>query len=430
MTLLNRAVFKATHNSYSGGSRGTIAHQLDSGVRLIELDIWAEKSGFEIGHGSPGDQVAKGNGNPDSIDLQDWIAVIYQWLLANPGSAPVQLVLDVKSAPSTSAANSGNLNAILASGFQDKLVTPRQMPPWPDVESLSGKVFVVLSGNSDWRESYLLDSGKNPAVSINASNVVVEVHESQSGNNTLWYWTGILQSDGTVAWKHHGQYDNGTTPAVSINDAGWVVEVHKSQSHDQLWYHVGQLTADYDIAWMPSSVQYDPNPSVHPTVCFNSGSSNYLTEIHQSSGSNQNWLWQLTLDPKTSSLWKSGNAKTSDPRWTINQAGQVNVQVSDGNVLVYSTSTVDRAPICYEQLAFTEYQDSDSALLQSHAVFVAENASNTGFLQNQRLAGWVARAWQFGENSPRPTPPASYPATDTPNDKWYTDYCNSIGVIK
>jgi hypothetical protein len=430
MTLLQQAVFKATHNSYSGGSRGTITDQLNSGVRLIELDIWAESSGFQIGHSKPGDEVATGNGNPDSINLPDWIAVINQWLIANPGSAPVQLVLDIKSAPSASAPNSGDLNSVLASGFGDRLVTPRQLTPWPEVEALSGKVFVVLSGNSDWRESYFLDSGKNPAVSINSSNIVVEVHESQAGNNTLWYWTGVMQSDGTIAWKHHGQYDEGTTPAVSINDAGWVVEVHKSQSHDQLWYRVGQLTADNDISWTPSSVQYDSNPSVQPTVRFNSGSSNYLTEIHQSSGSNQNWLWQLTLDPKTSSLWKSGNATTSDPRWTINQAGVVNVQVSDDNVLVYSTNVVDRSPICYEQLAFTEYQDGDSALLQSHAIFVAASASSSDFLENQRLAGWVARGWQFSQNSPRLTPPESYPATDTPNASWYTDYCKSVNAIQ
>jgi hypothetical protein len=34
----NLATFKATHNSHSGESRGSILDQLESGVRCIELD--------------------------------------------------------------------------------------------------------------------------------------------------------------------------------------------------------------------------------------------------------------------------------------------------------------------------------------------------------------------------------------------------------
>src|SRR4051794_21159378 len=39
-TTLGDAIFRATHNSYAGGSVGTVSEQLDAGVRGIELDVW------------------------------------------------------------------------------------------------------------------------------------------------------------------------------------------------------------------------------------------------------------------------------------------------------------------------------------------------------------------------------------------------------
>src|ERR1700712_2672723 len=65
------AVFRATHNSYSGnigGARGSIGQQLDGGVRYVELDVWsgsyAGTGDYQIGHGSAGDQVDHTGGNP------------------------------------------------------------------------------------------------------------------------------------------------------------------------------------------------------------------------------------------------------------------------------------------------------------------------------------------------------------------------------
>jgi hypothetical protein len=50
-----------------------------------------------------------------------------------------------------------------------------------------------------------------------------------------------------------------------LNDNGFLVEVHKSQNADTLWYHVGQVSADGEIAWSPSR-QYDNG--ILPSIAF------------------------------------------------------------------------------------------------------------------------------------------------------------------
>ena len=61
---LPSAIFRATHNSYSGnvdGAKNSITYQLDHGIRFIELDVhdngYATSHDYAIGHDSPGDQV-------------------------------------------------------------------------------------------------------------------------------------------------------------------------------------------------------------------------------------------------------------------------------------------------------------------------------------------------------------------------------------
>jgi hypothetical protein len=88
------AVFRATHNSYSGnvdGSKGSIVSQLDSGVRFLEFDIhdngYATNHDYSIGHSAPGDLVDHG-GNPSSNLLRDWLRTVSDWSAAHPDAAP------------------------------------------------------------------------------------------------------------------------------------------------------------------------------------------------------------------------------------------------------------------------------------------------------------------------------------------------------
>src|SRR5262245_38503305 len=69
---LTSAIFRATHNSYSGnveGAKNSIVYQLDHGIRFLEFDVhdngYATARDYAIGHGSPGDQVDHA-GNPAS----------------------------------------------------------------------------------------------------------------------------------------------------------------------------------------------------------------------------------------------------------------------------------------------------------------------------------------------------------------------------
>ena len=62
----DEATFMATHNSYSGGSRGSVPSQLEFGVRGLELDVHPTGHGFEVGHLWAGEAVPHSRGSPES----------------------------------------------------------------------------------------------------------------------------------------------------------------------------------------------------------------------------------------------------------------------------------------------------------------------------------------------------------------------------
>jgi hypothetical protein len=436
MPAFDRLVLRATHNSYSGnagGARGTILEQLRAGVRALELDMhagdFATRGDYGIGHDHPGDNVWTQGSNPSTYNFRDWAAQIAAFSRETPRHLPIALVLDLKDSlnrPSANEGNHGALNAALVELFGTRLVRPFDVRDWPAVDLLLGRVLVVLSGDAASRAGYSLDRGATPSVAINGHGQVIEVHESEAGNHGLWYWTGQLASDGTTRWQRHGRYGRGTTPAVALHNDGWIVEVHKSEHHDRLWYHLGRLTSDLDVTWL---VNADYDDGVMPTIRFDSPGGFTLREIHRSQAHNQNWDWRVALDPVASSLAFTANGMTTDPRWNSSVADAIAVQTMADDVLVYSSSVVDRSPISYEPIAFVEYQEDDDAALAGGARFAAADAGSEAFLVNARLAGLITRAWQFSQASPRSTPPPQYPATDDPFSAWYAAYCQSIGAV-
>ena len=446
MPAFQQTVFRATHNSYSGnlvgGARGGLVGQLNHGVRLVELDIHSEgfqsNGDYQIGHGGAGDEVdhTAGNGNPASNQFGDWVQQIASWSNSNPAHAPLQLVLDMKNTLTADSARQGNhgaLNARLRRAFGASLFPATNPKPWPDVSSMSGKVLVVLSGDVTSREAYVLDRGITPAVSVNSRGQVVEVHESEAGNHSLWYWVGTLGPNGQVTWNNHGRYGTGTTPAVAVNDDGWVVEVHKSQSQDRLWYQLGRINGAGDIDWISN---HDFDDGILPSIQFENATGNSLREIHRSQSHDQNWAWNVTLNPAASSLSFAGNATTSAARWDTMHSGAVGVASDASHGLVYSTHAMQDAPIRYEQVAFVEHQiDDNSSALEANARFYAalsdnsDGHDNTGFLLNARHAGMVTRGWDFKQASPRLSPPENYAATDQPFAQWYVDYCTANGAV-
>src|SRR3954454_4806009 len=96
------AVFRSTHNSYSGnvdGAKNSLAYQLDHGVRFLELDVhdngYATSRDYAVGHDSPGTLVDHGGGTPASSSLRDWLAVVNTWSAQHPAAAPIVVMLDL-----------------------------------------------------------------------------------------------------------------------------------------------------------------------------------------------------------------------------------------------------------------------------------------------------------------------------------------------
>lgn len=426
------AVFRATHNSYSGnigGARGSIGQQLDSGVRYVELDVWsgsyASSGDYQIGHGSAGDQVDHAGGNPAGNGLRAWLTTVGTWSAAHPAAAPVTVMLDLKddltSRASSAAGNFAALNQEVADVFGARLRTSGALGT---VGSLRGRVLVLLSGNATARTGYLRDTGSNRAIAINAKGQVVEVHDNGSGD--LWYWTGQYGPDGRVTWLRHGKYDTGRTAAVALNDNGTLVEVHQAPSGNNLWSHVGHLDAGGEIAWS-ASAKYDTG--VLPTVAFTDPAGATVREIHKSPSTSQNWDWTGAVG--AAAVTWTAHATTSDARFatTSATASGRTVGVAGSGTL---TVTTDRAPaerIRFPQLAFVEYQAGDSAELKDGAVFWAATASDKSFILSARQAGVSARGWDFDSASLATDPLANFPATNNPNAAWYQTLLSQAGAV-
>ncbi|GAA2574995.1 hypothetical protein GCM10010435_58520 [Winogradskya consettensis] len=420
------AISRATHNSYSGniaGTRGSITHQLDSGVRFLEFDIWsgdyASAGDYRIGHSSAGDQVDHTGGNPAGDHLRDWLTLVNTWSAAHPTASPITVLLDLKDDLTTrTTAATGNLGALnqqLADVFGTRLIRSLDTPgALPAIGSLRGRVLTVLSGSAAARTGYKRDTGSNPAIAINAAGRVVEVHDNGSG--VLWYWTGTYGTDGKLTWQRHGRYDTGKNPAVALNNDGTLVEVHQAPSGTNLWSRIGHLDAAGEITWS-ASAKYDTG--VLPTVAFTDPAGTAFREIHQSQSNSQNWDWKATAGAAT--ITWGAHATTTDARFPTTTAGTAGrtVTVSPGTL----TATTDRAPaaarIRYAQLAFVEYQSGDTTELKDGALFWAATASNKAFIISARQSGATARAWDFDSASLATDPLANFPATNSPDADWY-----------
>ncbi|MEV0618250.1 hypothetical protein AB0I81_33340 [Nonomuraea sp. NPDC050404] len=442
---LPSAVFRATHNSYSGnldGSRASITQQLDRGIRFIELDIhdngYTTAGDYSIGHGSPGDLVDRA-GNPASNRLRDWLDVIDDWSASHPAAAPIVVALDLKDDltdnPSYAEGNPAALNDTLTTAFGPRLLRADAYPASPPtVDALRGRVLPVISGNGTTRTLYKRDVGHNPAIAINGRGQVVQVHDS--GGGELWYWTGTYGSDGRVTWLRHGKYDTGVTPAVTLNDNGDLVEVHQSQSATTLWYRIGRLHAGGEITWSPSR-RYDNG--VQPTIRFTDPAGTRLREIHRSQSNAQNWHWDGSLDAAAMTVAWSGNARTSDALYdkTTSASGTSRVRVwtgADGptpaQTLRIDTDRRTGDRIRHQQVAFVEFQRGNSAELRQDALFYAAPAGESAFITEARQAGRLVRGWGFNSAGNATDPPASYPATDHPYTTWYQDLLTRFGAVQ
>jgi len=450
----DQASFKATHNSYSGGERGSILGQLDSGVRFIELDVHSDdylNHGYRIGHDFPGHQVSLGAGNPDTSDLGDWLEVLVSWSADNPGHAPITLLIDLKdSLDEASSYQEGNLAALnetLLGTLTDKLYMAEGfLGAWPLVEDLRDRFLVVLSGDAGARLAYLMATGRNLSVAMNASGQVVELHDSASG--TLAYWTGTYRGDATVRWHRHGRLDPGRNPAVALHRDGWVVSVYEPSETGQggCVCRTGRLAQDDEIAWDGDMAVALPAAGTcqRPTVRFEPPDGNRLLAVYDSGLPGERWTLEGSLDPTT------GGHAWGDPELTpavplpdkttalLEDGRTVAVFTSaefpfDADTLLYSTNEVTRSLVRYRQVAFSEQK------LEGNPVFAAAGAPffSTGAAEDlgrlwavgMKLLGGVVRLWGFNSDTHETPVAVNFPATDIPFSPWYEAYSEEIGTL-
>jgi hypothetical protein len=437
-----KAYFKSTHNSYSGDERGSIQQQLDAGFRGLEFDIhdndFMAVGDYRLGHYFHGSEVSLGNGNPQTPLLTDWLSQVSQWSQQNPNHAPITLTLDIKDdlTDNINFANGdmGRLNNILIESFGTDLFEPSILDEtWPSIDELRNRILIVLSGHEESRQLYKRDRGYNPAVAINSSGKIIEVHDSGSG--TLWFWTGQM-TDGQIVWKRHGQYDTGQTPSIALNNDGWFVEVHQSESNPTLWSRVGYIDDNYNPIFNESE-EYDDG--ILPTIRFVNKNGFELREIHQSQNNGQHWDWELSLNPNTATIGWGYHEQTNDQlhdkdrdesnHW-IEVFTDSNQTAGNDTLLVKTLNETSR--IRYPQVAFVEYQFSNaSELMDSETWFAAIGSGNQEIIANWNSAGLITRQWGFSEaDSEHLSSPPNFPATDYFSEEWYTVYSAAIGTTE
>ncbi|NUS00466.1 MAG: hypothetical protein HOV67_35025, partial [Kribbellaceae bacterium] len=440
-----KTVFAATANSYAGniiGDRGSLRQQLDRGVRQIELAIRNDGAGLVVGKNSAGDGVDKTVGNPSSMKLDAWLKVVADWMHTpvNRSAAPVTLVLDARTA--LSSADDHTLNAMLRGTFQDRLFTkdPAKVP----VGDLTGRVIPVLTGDAAARQDYVFTTGTDPAVAANAEGMVIAVNEYPAG--ALQYWSGRINSDGSVSWIESAKYDTGVTPSVALTDDGRLVEVHRAPTSDVLWYRLGTLGLDGHVSWKPvkdGKLSDKYADGMRPTLKF--AGNNAVSEIHQRDKEGHRRSLSGSIG-STSVTWSGGHDTTVAfyPRQDALAFGwevvvlQSAYHGSPGNTLLYKTrkwgDTAFGAPqrIIGPQVARIECRKDDSAsltaYLQPYCGFfgmAAGTAAAVGkFANDQRAKGVPLRMWYFtGDTRSDPVP--TFPATIRPRDTWYRDYIAS-----
>lgn len=100
----------------------------------------------------------------------------------------------------------------------------------------------------DFGSSLPDDAGKVPQVALNGRGVVVMVHETSNlRRNDVHFRVGLVRPDRTVFFTHRGSVGNGRTPTVALNDDNDVVISYRwaeGRESNTLWYNVGKIDAD------------------------------------------------------------------------------------------------------------------------------------------------------------------------------------------
>jgi hypothetical protein len=451
---------RATHNSYSGGKRGSIPAQLDSGIRFIELDIhdtnFVSEHDYSIGHSRPGDEVQRGDGNPDDVHLRSWLGCIKSWSDSHKDHFPVVIALDIKGGgtrpqryrnglagnPSFADGNLTALNHILKSVLGEQIYSNEGFSgKWPAAESLRGRFIIMLSGDLSSREGYRWDQGEHPCVAINSHGAVVELHESGTSNPALCYWTGELIENGSVRWHRTGRFDQGRNPSVFINDKNEIVAACETGDGQHISTRFGSLGSDYEVTWKPRLADATAVEGHMPSLTVAHDSSMDVTLQYRSFGDESAIERTGRISPADGTITWSLPAPSQGvaAKRNMSEQGAKSVTVhsaldekTGARVLQYSVSSGASGRIRCEQIAFAEHQmGEEPSLLRDNAEFCAtrDSAKGKAWVAGRRAEGRITRLWAFDSMPGLPLPevaPENFAATDDPSAQWYRDYALKV----
>lgn len=433
--------YRASHNTYSGGARGSLLDQLNANVRCIEFDFHDNDfkifDDYRIGHLKPGAEVELGPPNPPDHKLGSWLTAVADWSKANPGHDPITIVLDAKDdLTDNTDADLEELNCRLKKIFGTSLYTREdfdQHGSWPDVSLLRDRVLCVLSGNGGSRAAYRWAFGTTPALGANSKGALALAYRSTAGEINCW--TGEVKPGATqVSWiRKHTLASSDVDlaePAIQINDDGWAVAVYRfgprAGAHGlMLASKLGRVQDDGRVKWFtdagePISTGKTPSLSLD---------GDKIELIFRNATGSGRQLMTGTIDrTKRKITWKK--AKDTEralfPRDVATSGThKVRAMPDDMGALVCSIDNGPALPVRFRQLLFVERQKGEDPKLFRDAPFFGAGAANRPDLMEARKGGLVCRAWGFAELD-QPAPPFShqenFAATDTPLIAWYQTY--------
>ncbi|NUT05384.1 MAG: hypothetical protein HOV76_18075 [Hamadaea sp.] len=436
-----KALFAGSQDSIAGGEqRGSVAAQLDAGVRQLAFDVRSQNGSLVVG-GPNGSGVDTSGGNPKVFDLGSWLGVIATWLARdeNKFATPITVVLDARTPFSTE--DSLNLNRLLRTVFGDRLAHGDLSKT--KVSDLYGKVVPVLSGNATARLTYVRDPADVPAVGINNAGMVITVQQGEKGS--LWYWTGRVEDDGTVTWLANNKYDTGKSPAVVLTDTGTILEVHETDGH-ALHYRLGTLDTAGRVRWQTiKEPKY--TTGLQPTLKLLDD--NTVAEIHTSEHTGRHWRYFGTMG-RDAVRWHDGTVTTMEPfrpyeaysdGWEINVRGVWMVDGQPRDAMSYQlrrsgTLNAPYRPIIQPQLAGVECLRGDGRQVEpvlrpycwSYSMRAGTDTSDKKYLNDIRAKGFPLRAWEFSEGKAG-SPAPSFAETPTPYEQWYWNYLAAHDVV-
>ena len=428
---------RASHNSYSGGARGSLLDQLNANVRCVEFDFhdngFEELKDYRIGHLKPGAEVDHRPPNPPDDLLGSWLKVVNDWSIANPGHDPITIVLDAKDDLTDNVdADLEELNRRLEAIFGPRLYTREEhetQSAWPDVNELRGRVLCVLSGNGGSRAAYRWSMGSTPSVGANEKGDVVIAYRSTSGE--INYWAGAVE-EGTSAVKWLRKSTLAVTdidlaePAIKINEDGWVVAVYRFGPRPEmhglmLASRVGHMK-DGRINWGKAQVIGD---GMTPSLSIDGDSVELI--YRNADGKGRQLVTGVIDRTKRSVKWKKAKdtQRALFPRDVAEWDDRaVRVDVDALGAIGCSLDGGPSLPLRFRQILFVERQAGEDPKLFRDASFFGAGAANRRDLAEARKLGLVCRAWGFAEFD-RPadaTDLENFPATDTPLIGWYQTY--------